>query len=240
MTRGWRGRGSVRDVARAVGAGRPHRPGGIARGGIARSPVPALKIGRRAADMPTRMRRPSRPPAAHPHPQLGQRPPLCRATRSRAGFSMIELLIVIILVGTVAMFVAPRYAAVRASAALRSARQDVVSVLEASRAAALQRGRPADFIVRVAQQQLVASIDTAPGTGAPRMVILTPERLDSAYGVRISLRNAADSVITWDGRGLAWPRRSAAMARYILTQGTRTDSVCVSMMGMIMPRGCSL
>jgi hypothetical protein len=57
--------------------------------------------------------------------------------------------------------------------------------------------------------------------------------------VTVTAADLADSVISFDARGLANPRLGADGARWVIARGTRKDSVCVSNFGMILPRGCT-
>ncbi|MDF1503411.1 type II secretion system protein [Roseisolibacter sp. H3M3-2] len=158
---------------------------------------------------------------------------------ARAGFSMVEVLIVIGMVGVLVMIAGPRARAFREGASIRGARMELATAIEAARAAAIQRGRPAR--VRIRTDSIVVTVDTgAPGAAASgRYRVLGPLRLDSEYVVTVTAADVADSIITFDSRGLANPRLGADGARYVIQRGVRKDSVCVSNLGMILPRECA-
>lgn len=156
----------------------------------------------------------------------------------RAGFSVAELLVVIAIAGVMVAMAAPRARAFRESAGVRGARQELATAIEAARGAAIQRGRPAR--VRVRADSLLVTVDTgAPGAATSGTYrVLGPLRLDSEYVVRLVSAVEGDSVITFDARGLANPRLDH-VARYVLRRGAHRDSLCVSRLGMILPRGCT-
>jgi hypothetical protein len=124
---------------------------------------------------------------------------------------------------------------------MMSAKAQVASSIATARAAAIQKGRQARFIVRGDRLNVEVSADTASSIGGSSatgtMIILSNIPLDDRYDVSIVPRAALDSVIRFDARGFG-TTGSGGMARFILTGGSRTDSVCVSSLGLIMKRGC--
>jgi type II secretory pathway pseudopilin PulG len=148
-------------------------------------------------------------------------------------------LIVFSIVGLLALVAGPRARAYRDTSAVRAARLEIVAVTEAARAAALQRGRTARVVYRLGV--LTASVDTSAVGAATTasMVTLALQPLTSAYGVTVTTRSPADTLIGYDARGLADPRRSEDARLYVQRGGAR-DSVCVTQLGMILPRGCAL
>ena len=165
----------------------------------------------------------------------------CRARRRRpaAGFTVVELLITLVLVGVVVTLAGPRIGALRAGQAVRGARGEVVATIEAARAAALQRGRPA-WVVRRGNTLVAATVDE---NSASRVVVATAD-LERMYGATLRTAVPADDSVTFDGRGLAAPRiaREVPFARYIVRAGGGAfrDSVCVTSLGLILPPGCVL
>ena len=69
--------------------------------------------------------------------------------------------------------------------------------------------------------------------------MLAPQDLKTAYGVTLTLATPADTLVAYDGRGFANPRLMR-MARVIITKGSAKDSVCVTNLGQLLPRGCAL
>lgn len=165
-------------------------------------------------------------------------PPDGRPRPRVAGYTLAELLIVLSLAGIMALIAGPRVVAYRNTSAVRAARLEIVAVTEAARAAAMQRGRSARMMI--SKKVLTASVDTSAvnaTTSVVSMVTLTLQRLDSAYGVAVTTAAPGDTLITYDSRGFANPRRAQWAKLYVARDGVR-DSVCVTEMGMILPRGC--
>ena len=156
----------------------------------------------------------------------------------RAGFSMVEILLTIAVAGIMIAIAGPKARAFREGASVRGARQELATAIEAARGAAIQRGRTARVHLRT--DSLLVTVDTgAPGAAATgRYRVLGPLRLDTAFNVTLTRADPADTVISYDSRGLANPRVGHT-ARFILTRGLRKDSVCVTNLGMILPRGCA-
>jgi prepilin-type N-terminal cleavage/methylation domain-containing protein len=153
------------------------------------------------------------------------------------GFTVVELLLTLVVIGAVAAIAGPRISAMRGGQAVRGARGEVVSTIEAARAAALQRGRPA-WVVRRGNTLVAETVDE---DGRARVVVATAD-LERLYGVTLATAVPADDQVTFDGRGLANPRltRVVPYARYIVRTGDGAfrDSVCVTSLGLILPPGC--
>ena len=155
--------------------------------------------------------------------------------RSRAGFSMVELLVVISIMGILVMFAVPKIRTFRAGNNLRSAKAQVASSLATARAAAIQKGRQAVFAVR--GNNLAVVVDTSATSGIQALVVLSSVPIDDRYGATISLTLPADSNVTYDSRGFG-ATGSGATAKYVLRVSGMTDSVCVSPLGLINKKGC--
>ena len=159
----------------------------------------------------------------------------------RPGFTMVELMMVIAILGLLTMIAIPRIRNYRMSNNMMSAKAQVASSIATARAAAIQKGRTARFIVRGARLNVEVSADTASSIGGSiatgTMIILSNIPLDDRYDVTITPRAAADSVIRFDARGFG-TTGSNGRAIFLISGGGRTDSVCVSSLGLIMKRGC--
>lgn len=166
-------------------------------------------------------------------PEAMRHPPDARRPRA-AGYTMVEVLIVLAVASILAVMMGPSVSGLRGAQAVRGARGEIVAVIEAARGAALQRGRLARLEVR-RDDTLVAIADD--GSAAGYQVVATAN-LHKVYGVALDT-SAAPSQLWFDGRGLANPRL-ASTARYVVTYRAtkQTDSVCVSRMGLLLPRGC--
>jgi Tfp pilus assembly protein FimT len=158
---------------------------------------------------------------------------------ARAGISFVEVLATLAVGAIITMLAAPRVTTFRDRAAVRAARQELIATAEAARGAALQRSRRARFVVQ--GDSVRAVVDTGP-PGMPAtgtQTVLAPARFGTDYKVTIELGDPGDTVVTYDGRGLANPRLGR-MAKWVIVGRTTRDSVCVGSMGTILQKGCSL
>ncbi|HEX3158081.1 MAG TPA: prepilin-type N-terminal cleavage/methylation domain-containing protein [Gemmatimonadaceae bacterium] len=161
----------------------------------------------------------------------------------RPGFTLLELLIVLVIVGVLTTISLPKFSDWRARGQITSARQSVAAAIATARAAAVQKGYPGYFIVN--GDVISVEVDTLPGAPLLKLNVVPSVALDTEYATELTLPDgAASTIIRFDPRGFASPRLQppAGEAVYIirLTSGARRDSVCVARMGQILPRGCSL
>lgn len=152
---------------------------------------------------------------------------------------MSEVLIALVIGAIIASLATPALTKVRDAYAVRAARQEIVATVEAARAGAIQRGRPAQFIVR--GNAVLAVVDTTPA-GSPivgKYTAAAPQAFDVAYRVTLAVGNPADTAVTYDGRGIANPRLGR-VARIRIVSRTVRDSVCLSSFGQLLSAGCKL
>lgn len=155
--------------------------------------------------------------------------------RTRSGFSMVELLVVIAIMGILVTFAVPKIRTFRSGNNLRSAKAQVASSLATARAAAIQKGRAARFIVR--GNNLAVAVDTSGTFGLQELIVLSNVPIDDRYGATITVRTAADSTVSYDSRGFG-ATGSGSRAIYVLRVQSLADSVCVSPLGLINKQGC--
>ena len=146
------------------------------------------------------------------------------------GFTLIEMLIVVLLMGLLTAIAYPHTSGVRASAALRAARVQFVASLATARAAAVRFGRPAQLKRTGNSLQVLA--DTG-GTGSFLSLSL-PVALDTQFSVTLSA--TVDSVV-FGPRGLATNLPTSG-AQFALVRGSVSDSVCLTRLGEVAPQGC--
>lgn len=164
--------------------------------------------------------------------------PVPRVGAHRAGFSLVELLITVVVAGVLIMVAGPRWRSYRDGAAVRSARLELVAAHEAARAGAIQRGQIGRVLL--SGDSLRSVVDTGP-PGAPatgRMTVFGPVRLDALHQVTLTVANGADRTIAYDSRGLANPRLGRT-AVYVVARGAFRDSVCVSSVGLVLLKRCA-
>jgi len=146
------------------------------------------------------------------------------------GFTVIEMLIVVVLLGLLTAMAYPRMSGVRNSAGLRAARVQFAASLATARAAAVRWGPPAQ-LKRIGNSIQVRA-DTG-GTGSFVSLGL-PVPLDSQFSVTLSA--TVDSVV-FGPRGLA-TNLSSSGAQFALVRGSLQDSVCLTRLGEVAPVGC--
>lgn len=181
----------------------------------------------------------SRMPSAS-DPQRAAASPSCPAPASpapaRAGFTLLEMMIVVVVIGIIAMLATPKLAHFRDQSALSAARQQMAATSDAARAAAIQRGRPA--YVRRVGSRLIAAVDTSTRGKAPSyMRVMVAGPLDTLFGVKLTGALPQDTAVWWDGRGFALPRPDSTV-KFVVTNKAGRDSVCISKFGIILPRRC--
>ena len=148
----------------------------------------------------------------------------------RTGFTLVELLIVMTLMGIMGMYAYPKLNGSTNGWSARAARQKVTSMIIVARAAAVQNGSEARFIrsgnvVRVA-------VDSS-GT----YVTLISRDLGSEHGVTVATGGTPRDTIRFDPRGVAIGLTGAAVFKF--TKSTVKDSVCVSKLGKVARTGCT-
>lgn len=147
------------------------------------------------------------------------------------GFTLVELLTVIVLMTSLAMFSMPKFTGLRERSNLTSAREHIEGAIVTARSTAMQKGTSARVVF--SGNKVFVTATTTSGT---TLTVLPAVPLDSTYGVTVS---ASDTAVAFDARGFASPRLAApGMIR--LLGATRRDSICITVIGQLMPRGCQL
>lgn len=152
--------------------------------------------------------------------------------RVRFGFTMVEVLVVMAVLVLVTTMAYPRITRWRTGYDLRSAKQQVASAIATTRAAAVQKGRPARFIV--AGNVISATVDT--NAAGATVTVVPPTDLQATYGVTIATQNVPGNQLQYGSRGVI--AAQAAMPRYYLSNSAGRDSLCVSGVGVLLKRGC--
>lgn len=150
-----------------------------------------------------------------------------RRSRARRGFSIVELLVVLIVSGVVMRMALPRFAAMRDRMALRSAKQQIAAYLVTARAAAIGRSTTTVFSM---QNSTISARAKLPNGTQSSLGGTVP--LVSARGVTVSPGGTSTAdTIAYDSRGMA--AGLSATKVYVLTRNSKKDSICVSRLGLI-------
>lgn len=150
----------------------------------------------------------------------------------RNGFSLIEILMVFVIFGIIVTFGYPRFRDVRESTALRSALDNLTASFATARAAAIRRGGAARVeivdgnSIRVDARTRAGELET----------ILEPRDLYREFGVEVHVAGAP--VVEYNARGFAMG--ITGEQKYVLTRGQRSDSLCLTGLGLVMKGGCGL
>jgi prepilin-type N-terminal cleavage/methylation domain-containing protein len=154
-------------------------------------------------------------------------------SRNRTGFTLLELLIVIVMIGILLAMAMPKLNKVDAQASTSSAVRVIAGQLATARAAAIHSGYDARMTIGGSSIQVETSDSL--GTFAPfgKMVDL------AELGVTVSVD--PESEVVFDSRGFAVGIDD--MQRFIVdagTYGVPKDTVCVARLGLVLPNGCNL
>ena len=145
---------------------------------------------------------------------------------SRFGFTMVELVTVIVIMGILSVMAMPRFAESVRHSKVRSARTEIVAYFARARAVAIQRGQRTD--VRVAGTRM--SVVTI-ANGVEQTVVQGD--LYEQHGVTLY---ASQGQFTYDPRGFT--ANMAGAGRLMVTRDDWALPVCVSRLGKAYINGC--
>lgn len=141
----------------------------------------------------------------------------------RAGVTLIELLIVVVILGLIVVIGVPRISRGLVQQDVRSARDAIAGMHATARAAAIQRSRPTRLVFG-SNTMLIRSQDPVTGTLDTIGAVVD---LESRFGV--SLASTRDSLV-FDARGLGTEGGSTVIT---VSRAGRADTVQVNMWGRI-------
>lgn len=146
---------------------------------------------------------------------------------SRLGFTLIEMMMVMVIIGILVAFGLPKFNSIRNSGRVGAAKVQMSTSITTARAAAIQNGRPSRWSVSGNTVTITAqnAAGNYVGVGAPM-------DYRAEYNVNLT---ANTSTINFDGRGIANGLNSTAK---IFVQGSTTDSICVTVLGVVLRNGC--
>ena len=146
--------------------------------------------------------------------------------QTQNGFTLIEILIVMAIMGIVMMFALPKAGNLNDRNQMRSAKDGIAARLAAARSAAIATGRTATFYVQGDSMRFTT------GVGAAEANKGTTINLYKQFGVRII---SSAITIPFDGRGMT----SGSAQKVKFTRGSLTDSLCISVIGLVNRHGCA-
>lgn len=140
---------------------------------------------------------------------------------NRRGFSLIELLIVIVLIGAVTSFAVPMVRRGMEARRVSGARITITTMNAKARAIAVQRSRVVRLIVNGNEVRLVS---LHPVTGA--VTVIEQRNLYSVYGVTLS---STRDTLFYDPRGLGLQNSATTIA--VSRPGGYADTVVINSLG---------
>jgi prepilin-type N-terminal cleavage/methylation domain-containing protein len=156
----------------------------------------------------------------------------------RRGFSLVEMLIVVVMISVLTLIAVPKVALYRDRTNVNAARERIESAISTARAAAIHKGHIA-FFTTSGNWMSVWTWD--PNTGAMTQQVSWINLTSLYSGVTVQVGGAGWSSVYFEPRGVTWSSlRPPSTVVFRVVGQTRSDSVCVSRTGQILPRGCSL
>ena len=159
--------------------------------------------------------------ARFPRPQY-----MPRHRTRKAGFSLAELLIVIVIIGVLSGVSLPRMAKMRNEANVHAAMNRFTRGVMAARQAAIQRGKHGYF--KTNNSYIWVTLDTT-GNNTDSVIVTSATSLSSAFGVTITSPSGLTS-IDFDPRGIS-TQSAKRIFIFTHTSSSTTDSLCVSKLG---------
>lgn len=151
---------------------------------------------------------------------------------SRRGYSVVEIVVVLVLLGAVATTALPQLSSTRGRYAVMHAADEFASAHRLARAIALRNARVAELHIDPAAGLFWVEVDTsAMRTGATDTI--GPVRRSSNHNVTMT---STRSLLCFDGRGLATPVWACPPGDATLTfsRGTYADTVRTTLTGKLL------
>jgi prepilin-type N-terminal cleavage/methylation domain-containing protein len=146
--------------------------------------------------------------------------------RRKNGFTLVEMMIVVVLIGAVLLIGWPKVASGLAKTNLRSSRTTVANMFAKARAFAMQSNRRTSInfngnnVVITASPRTLAGVGTVDSIGGV-------EKLSEAYGVSLT---APVGSVAYDPRGFG---SLGATQNFVVTRNSKRDSVMIDGLGRV-------
>ena len=170
-------------------------------------------------------------------PRAGRSPhgrgrPLSRALAGRAGFTLVEVLIVIAILGLSYAIALPAISRARIAAAVQNSHHVVVSSVSLARATAIRYGRPAVMRLDPDADRLWIEVDTTAAGSAAALDTLGA--FDFAAEMNVDLQSDRTG-LCFNGRGIGTTgsRCPRAGGVIILSLQDKADTVVVTPLGRV-------
>lgn len=152
--------------------------------------------------------------------------------RRRGGFTLIETLLVLVVIGVLTTIAVPPVQRMRTAAALQNGRAQVSAALVLARGTATRWGRIAELHFDPGQDILSVRVDTVTVGSSTATVLIRQYRLRDDLGVDV--RSDRD-VLCFDatGVGTTGPSCPVAGATVVIRAGARADTLRINSVGRV-------
>ena len=151
--------------------------------------------------------------------------------KRKNGFTLVEMLIVVVLIGAVLLIGWPKVAAGLAKTNLRSSRTTVANMFARARAFAMQSNRRTSINFNGNNVVITASPRTLGGVGNTVDTIGGVEKLSEAYGVTLTPPGGVTPYsVAYDPRGFG---SLGATQKFLVARNSKQDSVMIDGLGRV-------
>lgn len=145
-----------------------------------------------------------------------------------SGFSLIEILTVMAMVGIIVSMAIPRFGTTLARQSVRGARNTIGTMQAKARASAISRGRRTAFAIKGGR---LAILSPHPVTGTVDYVGRTIDTVTARYGVTLSITPSTRDTLVFDARGLGTETSSTTI---IISKSGYADTITFAPLGRVL------
>ncbi len=150
----------------------------------------------------------------------------------RSGFTLFELLTVIVLMGIVLALAYPRMSSMATSASVRTARGAMITAVNVAKSSAVTSGKCG--YLRLTSSSV--TVFTTPCEGGSQITVVSNRNFSTDYGVAVTLTKGSSSALTSDSLGFdprGIPLNNTQSAVFTITKNTKTSTVTIGNYGRV-------
>ena len=140
----------------------------------------------------------------------------------RSGFTFPELMTAMAVMALLFLLVGPKLGVMRDGSAVRGGKRRVASMLVTAKQSAISQGRMTRFRLQGDTVMVLAAKN-----GSFTDTLVRPVDVRATDHASVEAIVAADSVVDFDPRGLAFGGGGGALRRYVVASGAKSDTICV-------------